>query len=211
MEINFIESCDSTQNFAKTYAKSLKIFKPFAIVSKIQTQGFGSRGNSWESGEENLHFSFCFDENFLPNDLKSQSISIYFAMILKEILANFGSRIWVKWPNDFYLKDKKIGGIMTQKFGEIFVCGIGLNLKNSPQNSDILDIDIDKNLLVKLFCNKIEEKILWKLIFSKFLLEFELSKKFHSHIDGEKFSLQNAILCDDGSILINNKKVYSSR
>ncbi len=211
MEIKFIKSCDSTQTYVKNLAKNLENFVPFALVSEIQTNGFGSRGNLWESGKENLHFSFCFDEKFLPQDLPLQSISIYFATIFKEILRNFGSKIWVKWPNDFYIKDKKIGGIMTQKFGEIFVCGIGLNLKNSPQNSAILDIEIDKNFIVNEFCKEIESKKSWKLIFSKFLVEFELSKDFTSHMNGEVISLKDAVLSDDGSILINNKKVYSIR
>ncbi|KHF12502.1 hypothetical protein PO81_26395, partial [Vibrio parahaemolyticus] len=46
----------------------------------------------------------------------------------------------------------------------------------------------------------------WKQIFSKYLLEFEKSKIFSAHVDGELRSLENSVLLDDGSIIINNKK-----
>ena len=57
----------------------------------------------------------------------------------------------------------------------------------------------------------VEKQISWKQIFSKLLIEFEKSKKFVATINGKKVPLSEAILCDDGSILINDKKVYSLR
>ncbi|MFW3328905.1 biotin--[acetyl-CoA-carboxylase] ligase, partial [Aliarcobacter butzleri] len=56
-----------------------------------------------------------------------------------------------------------------------------------------------------------EKKISWKQIFSDFKIEFEKSKKFQTTIDNQKISLESAILNDDGSIQINNKKVFSLR
>ena len=43
------------------------------------------------------------------------------------------------------------------------------------------------------------------------LQEFQLSKKFQTTIDNQKVSLENAILNEDGSIQVNNEKVFGLR
>lgn len=211
MEIFYIQTCSSTQNEILEILKENVKKPPFAIVSKTQTNGIGSRGNSWQSSEGNLFLSFCIGKNDLNSDINTSSLSIYFSYIFKIILSEFGSSVWVKWPNDFYIGKDKIGGVITTKFRDIYICGIGLNLVSNGKYTKHLDIEVDiDDLLIKYF-KKLEEKISWKQIFSKFLIEFDKSKDFCSHIDGRSVLLKNAILCDDGSILIDNKKVYSLR
>lgn len=209
--IEFVESCDSTQTRIISNLKSGVITPPYCLVANSQNNGVGSRGNEWISKSGNLYFSFCVDEKSLPSDLPMSSASIYFAFLMKDYLANLGSQIWLKWPNDFYLGEKKIGGVITTKIKNVFVCGIGLNLTHAPEFAGILDIKVDKNSLVYGFLENLENKISWKQIFSKFLLEFPLSQKFGTHSGSEEISLKNAVLCDDGSVIINNKKVYSLR
>ena len=211
MTIEFVESCDSTQTQIISNLKSGVITPPYCLVANSQNNGVGSRGNEWISKSGNLYFSFCVDEKSLPSDLPMSSASIYFAFLMKDYLANLGSQIWLKWPNDFYLGEKKIGGVITTKIKNVFVCGIGLNLTYAPEFAGILDIKVDKNSLVYGFLENLENKISWKQIFSKFLLEFPLSQKFGTHSGSEEISLKNAVLCDDGSVIINNKKVYSLR
>ena len=57
----------------------------------------------------------------------------------------------------------------------------------------------------------LEKKILWKQTFSKFRIDFQKSKKFITHMGAQAVSLEGAQLCDDGAILLNEKKVYSLR
>ena len=211
MTIEFVESCDSTQTQVISNLKLGVVSPPYCLVANSQNSGVGSRGNEWKSEKGNLYFSFCVDENALPSDLPTNSASIYFAFLMKEYLANLGSKIWLKWPNDFYLNDKKIGGVITTKIKNIFVCGMGINLLHSPEFAGVLDIKVGRDSLIYGFFEMLEKKPLWKQIFSKFLLEFPLSQKFGTHDGSDRVSLQNAVLCDDGSILINNKKVYSLR
>ncbi|MEE6566578.1 hypothetical protein VWM73_12165, partial [Campylobacter coli] len=42
-------------------------------------------------------------------------------------------------------------------------------------------------------------------------LEFEKSRQFSVHYEGKVFSLENAFLYEDGSILLGDKRVYSLR
>lgn len=209
--IEFLKSVTSTQNELISRIKSGKISSKYAIVADFQTSGFGSRGNFWQSENGNLFLSFCVAENELVSDLPMQSVSLYFALLMQEFLNKNGSKVWLKWPNDFYINDKKCGGILTQKVEKFFVVGVGMNLISSPLNAEILDIKISRNDLIYGFLNECKKEISWKQIFSKLLIEFKKSQNFNANIDGEKVPLKDAILCEDGSILINNKKVYSLR
>ena len=211
MKIIRLDEVDSTHKYLKEYISKNEYTNPLCIVTDLQTQGIGSRGNSWIGKKGNLFFSFVIDINSLPNDLPLQSTSIYFTFILKIILKNLGSKVWIKWPNDFYMKDKKIGGTITSMSKNLIFCGIGLNLVDVEKEYDKLDIKINIDEVLQKYFFEIEKNISWKQIFSDFKIEFEKSKKFRTTIDNQKISLENAILNDDGSIEINNEKVFSLR
>ncbi|MDL0114569.1 biotin--[acetyl-CoA-carboxylase] ligase [Campylobacter felis] len=211
MQIICIEKIASTQLFLCEQIRKDEIKQNTAIYALEQTSGVGSRDNAWISSRGNLHLSFCVREEDLPSDLPLASVSIYFAYLLKDLLAQKGSQIWLKWSNDLYLGDKKVGGVMSHKIGEFVVCGMGLNLKFAPQNAAVCDIEIELKELVEEFIKVLEKKFLWKQIFSKYMLEFEKSKKFSVHYEGRLYALKDALLYEDGSILLANKRVYSLR
>ena len=211
MKIINLEEVDSTHRYIKDYILENGYTEPLCILSDYQTQGIGSRGNNWIGIKGNLFFSFVVDNSFLSNDLPLQSSSIYFSYILKSVLKEYGSVVWLKWPNDFYIEDKKIGGTITTISKNLIYCGIGINLQKVSDEFGKLDINIDSNKILKSYFSKLEKKISWKQIFSEFKIEFEYSKKFQTTIDNQKVSLQSVILNEDGSIQVNNKKVFSLR
>ena len=211
MEIIYLDEVDSTQLYLIEKIKSKELLPSVAVVAKNQKKGIGSRGNRWIGKSGNLFFSFALNLDSLPKDLKIQSSSIYFSYILKSILEEKGSSIWLKWPNDFYIEDKKIGGTISNMVDNNIICGIGLNIKENPENFGKLDITIDINEILDKYFKLIEKKISWKEIFSKYKLEFHKSKKYFVHSKNEKISLEDAKLCEDGSIKINSKRIYSLR
>ena len=211
MKIIKLKEIDSTHRYIKDYITENGYTEPLCVLCDYQTQGIGSRGNSWLGKEGNLFFSFVVDSSFLPQDLPLQSSSIYFSFILKNVLKELDSKVWLKWPNDFYLDDKKIGGTITTVSKNLLFCGIGINLKEVSDDFGKLDITIDINDMLKSYFSNLEKKIFWKQIFSEFKIEFQHSKKFQTTIDNQKVSLQNVVLNDDGSIQVNNKKVFSLR
>ena len=211
MEIIFIDSCDSTQKWLLEALKSGDKSPPCMLVAKRQSAGVGSRGNLWQSDEGNLFLSFALGVDALPDDLELCSASIYFAFLMAENLRQKGSKVWLKWPNDFYVGEKKIGGVITTKSGENLVCGIGINLCFAPEYAGILDINIDKIELIKNYEKYLENLPKWNEILSKLLLEFQKSKKFSIHIENKLVSMEKAIFQNDGSVIINGKKVYSQR
>ncbi|WP_169753062.1 biotin--[acetyl-CoA-carboxylase] ligase [Campylobacter mucosalis] len=211
MVIEFLDECDSTHILMCNSIREGSIKPPSAICAKNQPNGIGSRGNSWSGLGGNLFLSFCLDKTALPSDLNDASVSIYFAMIMKIYLQNLGSKVWVKWPNDLYIDSLKIGGVISTKISNTYIGSVGLNILNAPENSAILDIKTNANDVAFGFLNELEKKFSWKQIFSKFSVEFVKSKSFITHINDQNVHLADATLCEDGAILLNDKKVYSLR
>jgi len=210
LEILYFEKLDSTHKFLLNKLKNKTLKAPVVIVAGEQTEGIGTRGKSWKSLKGNLFLSMALEERFLPYDLPKQSISIYFGYLLKELLSQKGSHVWLKWPNDFYLDDKKIGGVLSQIVGKNIIVSIGLNLKNAPKNFKTIDINIKKDELIEEFILKVKQVVLWKYIFSKYQVEFFKSRSFKTTFEGgDKVSLDGAVLQNDGSIKIMGKRIYS--
>lgn len=211
MKIIKLDTVDSTHKYLKEYVKKNGLSELLCIYTQEQTSGIGSRGNSWTGTKGNLFFSFAILKEAVPKDLSIQSASIYFSFILKNILKDLGSKLWLKWPNDFYIEDKKIGGTITTVSNNVVMCGIGINLIKVCEDFGLLDIEVNINNLLCEYLKNIEKKFFWRDVFRQYVIEFQLSKKFQATINGKKVSLEQAILNDDGSIEINNEKVYSLR
>ena len=211
MEILSFSQLPSTQKYLVEQLKNKSVNVPIAIITEEQTSGVGSRENEWSGGEGNFFASIAIDLDALPKDLALSSASIYFSYIMKQTLLELGENIWLKWPNDFYKNDEKVGGTITQKVDNTLVCGIGLNLKKSQNGYTALQSDISPKLLLEKYLLNLEKFPKWKQVFSEYEIEFELSRKFSVHIESYQKSLGDAQLCDDGSLIIGGKKVYSLR
>jgi len=207
----WFKELESTHKYIINEIKTGKIKEPTLIATDFQSGGVGSRGNSWEGKYGNLFCSFCVKKKHLPKDLQLASISIYFSYLLKEVLSSYGSKTWIKWPNDFYIKDKKIGGTITTKIGDDIIGSIGLNIAESPPKFGILDLHVEPKKIVNDFLEILEKKISWKQVFSKYKIEFQNSIDFTFHMDNEIKSLKNAKLFEDGSIELDKRRVYSLR
>lgn len=211
MDIRWFESLDSTQSYLIDGLKRAEFTPPVCVGAGVQTSGKGSRGNEWIGLSGNLFISVAIDRSILPPDLKLESVSIYLAFLMKELLATKGSRVWMKWPNDFYIGDKKIGGVITNMVGEALVCGIGVNLVSSPENFEKMDIALEPYELTKEYGELFKKLPSWKQIFSKYEIEFENSRDFFTHNNNEKIALKRAILCEDGSLECDGQRIYSLR
>jgi len=180
-------------------------------MAQEQTQGVGSRENSWEGGEGNLFFSFAVSLDDLPSDLPLNSASIYFSFIMKQVLMKYDASVWLKWPNDLYQNSYKIGGTITKKIDTILLCGMGINLKKNSNSFKALNLNVKPNFLLQEYLEELKMYPDWKQIFSQYRIEFERSRAFYTHVDGELKPLEKAILSEDGSLIIDKKRVYSIR
>ncbi len=211
MEILSFDRLPSTQLYLIEQLQKGKLQAPIAVITSEQNDGIGSRENKWLGSDGNFFASIAVKLDETPEDLPLSSASIYFSFIMKKTLEDLGENIWLKWPNDFYFNDEKIGGTITKKINNVLVCGIGINLKNSENGYRALQSDISPQILLKKYLFELQKFPKWKQIFSEYEVEFELSRKFSVHIENYQKSLSDASLCGDGSLLLGGKKVYSLR
>jgi BirA family biotin operon repressor/biotin-[acetyl-CoA-carboxylase] ligase len=189
------------------YIKDNGYIEPLCFVTTKQTSGIGSRNNSWDSKDGNLFFSFVIDINLLPKDLPTQSASIYFSYIFKSILESIGSKTILKWPNDFYINSKKIGGTITKLSDRFIYCGIGLNTFKVNDSYGYLDIDINIDHILTKYFQALEKYPTWKQIISQFEIEFYKYNEFET----QGILLKDTVLQDDGSLVVDGQKVFSLR
>jgi len=211
LEILFFNSLSSTQKYLIEQIETEKLTAPVAVITAEQNDGIGSRDNEWSGGKGNFFASFAIPLSMLPDDLPLPSASIYFSFIMKKTLEAMGEALWLKWPNDLYVNEQKIGGTITKKIKDCLICGIGINLKKNENGYSALQSDISAEKLLKNYLTALEKFPKWKQVFSEYRVEFELSRKFSVHNGNDKISLENATLCRDGSLLLGDKKVYSLR
>jgi BirA family biotin operon repressor/biotin-[acetyl-CoA-carboxylase] ligase len=141
------QEVSSTNSMALDLLKTGTLNEGAVVITKNQTAGRGQRGNSWESEPgKNLSLSFVLKPVFLP--LASQFdltrvVSLAVAALVGNQLKAETLPIKIKWPNDIYVGDRKIAGILienTVRENQITatVAGIGLNI-NQTQFSEGLN------------------------------------------------------------------------
>lgn len=116
------------------------------VVTNYQTAGKGLDKNKWESETgKNLLFSILLKPSFLPADQQFQLTKII-SLAIHDFVRNYlpNERIKVKWPNDIFVGNKKIAGILisnTIKGKEIMhtVVGVGININQQTFGSEILN------------------------------------------------------------------------
>jgi BirA family biotin operon repressor/biotin-[acetyl-CoA-carboxylase] ligase len=128
-----LESVDSTNNYIANLLKEGILEDGTVILADEQFAGKGQRNAEWLTKPgENLTFSF-----FLSNvNLSVQNqyfLTCTVSISLVHLLNKFGLDAKIKWPNDIYVNNKKIAGVLIENqlsSSEIknSIIGIGLNI-----------------------------------------------------------------------------------
>ena len=115
-----------------------------AVWAEYQTAGQGCGSNSWESeGGKNLTFSLLLHPTEIPAECQfriSEAVSVAICETLDGLLPR-EHEVTIKWPNDIYVDDRKICGILieNQLRGRLIsdsIVGIGLNVNQTEFKSD---------------------------------------------------------------------------
>lgn len=127
---------------------------PILVTADMQTKGRGRNEKEWNSPKGNLYFSFGFTRHNLINGL-SVKVGLILAESLQQILKK---NVLLKWPNDLFYLNKKVGGILveTSSMNNIFkiVIGIGVNLQLSDSNKQWGNLEINTDI------DKVKEQII---------------------------------------------------
>lgn len=212
LDFVYFTSIPSTQIWLSEQIREEKVKVPICVLSEMQSAGIGSRNNHWKNVANALTFSFAFEQSRLPVDLSLQSLSIYIGYLLKEWMRAEGFDVWLKWPNDLYLGDQKVGGVMTQCIKNAIICGIGVNLEDSTMPCiGVAWGKEEKKKRVFSFLEFLFKFPNWFEIFQNYRLEFHKNFDFIFHFKNYKISFRDVRLCEDGAVLWREEKIYSLR
>jgi BirA family biotin operon repressor/biotin-[acetyl-CoA-carboxylase] ligase len=137
----WLSEIDSTNKYLTTLSKE-QLDEGLAVATNNQVEGRGQRGNTWESEKDkNITFSFILYPKFLKVQeqfILSQAISLGIC----DMLLQYTKGISIKWPNDIYVNNNKIAGILIENAIssaqlDQSIVGIGLNVNQKTFSDDI--------------------------------------------------------------------------
>ncbi|CNJ53930.1 bifunctional biotin--[acetyl-CoA-carboxylase] ligase/biotin operon repressor BirA [Yersinia mollaretii] len=117
-----------------------------ACVAEYQHAGRGRRGRQWVSPfGANLYLSMFWRLEQGP--AAAMGLSLVVGIVMAEVLHKLGAeKVRVKWPNDLYLNDKKLAGILVELTGKTgdaaqLVIGAGINLTMRESTTNVINQD----------------------------------------------------------------------
>ena len=117
----------STNEYIKEHLEELENFE--CVFTTNQTNGKGRTGHTWESEPyKNIAFSLLINDDKYVK--KFNLISILTSLVVADYLELFGIEdVKIKWPNDVYVKDKKICGVLCEgNLPKYMIVGVGINV-----------------------------------------------------------------------------------
>ncbi len=166
-DLHFFQKTTSTMDEARRLARAgCPHFS--IVVAEQQIKGRGRLKRIWRSSLGGLYFTIVLRPNLSPAESYRVNFlaSIGLARVLRQELA---LEAGIKWPNDIFVKDKKIAGILTEMEAEADVVtfvniGIGINVNNDPSLKEpaatslkqLLNRDVSRRQLLAAFLDQFE-------------------------------------------------------
>lgn len=126
-----LEEVDSTNDYVKRNMDKLQNLS--VVRCNYQTNGRGRNGHNWSSkSNEDLLMSILVKDFKKSQDLHKMTQIV--ACSVAGLLDRYGIKAKIKWPNDVYVDDLKICGILVEAVYQPdlkgVVVGIGLNVNS---------------------------------------------------------------------------------
>ncbi|KHN49568.1 bifunctional biotin--[acetyl-CoA-carboxylase] ligase/biotin operon repressor BirA [Pectobacterium fontis] len=145
-----------------------------ACLAEYQQAGRGRRGRQWFSPfGANLYLSLYWRLDQGP--AAAVGVSLVIGIVMAEVLHKLGADgVRVKWPNDLYLKDRKLAGILVELTGKTgdaanLVIGAGINLQMREPAPDTINqgwinlqeagIEINRNTLASTLISELRNAL----------------------------------------------------
>lgn len=166
-----LKSVDSTNTFLTNLSKNSSLVEGTLVLAHEQSQGRGQQGNKWQSeAGKSLTMSLLLfpkidiAHQFLFNKCVSLSIC--------KALEHFDIHASIKWPNDIFINNKKVAGILIENSIQKntiskSIVGIGMNVNNEALDFSFAtslkmqkSSDFDVNQLLAILCQELEKHYL---------------------------------------------------
>jgi len=139
--VHRIHETDSTNNYAANQLLTKRLPEGVVFIADSQIVGRGQASSSWESEpNKNLTFSILLYPDFLAISRQFE-LSKAISLGVADFLNDQTQRVSIKWPNDIYLENRKVAGILIENSIRInkissSIIGIGLNINQQMFLSD---------------------------------------------------------------------------
>ena len=168
-EVIHYKKVGSTMNEANRLIKSQQIAGNFLLIADKQTSGIGRKGNSWFSPNGGIWLTAA-----LYGVSIESSLTIFTGICLHKSLCDtfpqLQTELKIKWPNDIFLRNRKLAGILTNylQFFKYHLIGIGIN-----SNVDKIPEEISQTAisLKKVLGEEINNEKILKIFFDIFAAE----------------------------------------
>lgn len=166
--VEILPIIDSTNQYMLDKIPDLK--SGDCCIAEFQSKARGRRGRQWFSPfGTNLYFSMYW--RLEQGIAAAMGLSLVVGIVVTQTLRELsGQDIKVKWPNDLYLNDQKLAGILVELAGKTGDCahaviGIGVNLNMTNPDTNIVNQkwanlgNINRNLLVAKIAKTLRENL----------------------------------------------------
>jgi len=221
----FYDVVDSTNDIAKELIRCKSNINGTVVQANYQLKGRGRQNNIWESkAGENLLFTIIISpklihpsKQFVINELVSVTLRDFIQTKIPK------TTVKIKWPNDIYVDNKKIAGILIEHgvLGNSMshsIIGIGININQTMFHSTLpspISLKIETGLCYNIRQLCIDYSTFFLSIFESFTPEketslaetytqhlFRLHEKHCYLIDGQKTKATIIGIDDCGCLLM---------
>ena len=132
-QVEILDTVDSTSDWLNRQQSGGVDIHGKACITEFQSAGRGRRGRNWQ-GSPYCHLMFSMGWRFQKEAVEMTGLSLSVGVAVADSLRNLsGAPVGLKWPNDLWCGDRKLGGILVDlntasKPGTQAIVGIGINL-----------------------------------------------------------------------------------
>lgn len=135
----------STNNIAKMMAET-GAKEGTIILADKQVEGKARSGKAWESPKGGLWLSIVLKPKTYPS--KAPIMTLATGVAVAQTLLDYNLDAGIKWPNDIFIKDKKVCGILTEAnttFNVLDYIIVGVGLDSNVETDELQD-KVDKKI-----------------------------------------------------------------
>jgi len=219
---------NSTNSYLKDLVQKKDELEGQVVFAHKQDNGRGEGGNIWIShAGKNATFSIFLKPKFILLN-RQFDLNMMVSICLCDYLAELGIRSLVKWPNDIFVENQKIAGILIEnslKSGKIedSIIGIGLNINqvhfpemsNNPTSVKLIKgLDLDPIAIAIELVNRIQKAYHQQAFqrsrhirdrYHELLYKIQSEEKFEN-LNGEVFEGKIVGVEPSGRLVIQNKQ-----
>ena len=216
-KVEHIEETDSTNRWMKENGE-----QNLVVVADFQTAGKGCGTNKWESERgKNLLFSVMIH----PKSLQAKNqfiITQVVSVALCKALEQFVSEpVEIKWPNDIYVGNKKICGVLIEnrlqgRMIKDCIIGIGLNVNQQAFKSDapnpvsiwqLTGKEVDREEVLNTFLAQLNETAKSTTIIADYKARLYRREGMHKFMTNSTiFNASIVDVKDDGRLMLQDEE-----